>query len=311
MEKSTGQTAVILLGFGAPECLEDVDRFMKNLTGREMPPERLASIREKYRQIGGGSPLLRIAKAQAQALEAALADTGHRWPVEVGMCYLDPHIDDVIDGLAKRGYTRFIGVSLSPQNSRVTTGAYLNCFRDAVNKRGFIGLEVADWSRSEHYLDALASTIIAAQEEAGPEAPIIFSAHSVPREHVDSGDTYLAEIESAVEAVMARVEPVPYWLSFQSRGGPGSWLEPTTDEVLEKLSSQGLESVIIVAISFISDHLENLYDIDIVYQQKAADLGIRLVRASSLNVMPGLIKAMAETIIAVAGTPGQAIEEAK
>lgn len=297
-EMSAENIAVLLLGFGAPEKVSDVARFMKNLTGRDLSPERLALIEDKYKQIGGGSPLLKITRRQAVALAKELKHMGHPMPVEVGMCYMDPLIKDAVADLCSKGFNRLIGVSMSAQHSRVTTGAYINRFRKAVRKHKCENSEISEWTKNIHYLKALAGSISDAITIAGADAPVIFSAHSVPKEHVETGDTYLHEIGETIEGLEGIMGVFRHELAFQSRGGPGAWLEPTTDEVIERLAREGVKSAVIVAISFISDHMESLYDIDIIYKQKASELGMRLIRAKSLNDSPGLIKAIAESIAA-------------
>lgn len=292
------KTAVVMLGFGAPESLDDVGRFMKNLTGRDIPDDRLEAIKDKYRAIGGGSPLTSIARRQAKALEDKLEQFGYQLPVMIGMCYMEPFIDEVIRELAQSGYKTIIGVSLSPQNSRVTTGAYLERFRDAAKANGCEAIEVLDWPKNSNYLKALYSSIARAIEAAGSDSWVLFSAHSVPKEHIDTGDTYLDEIKDTIAGLEEMSGGLDCSLSFQSKGGPGSWLEPSTDDELVNLAGRGVRNVVIVAISFISDHMENLYDIDIVYQKKAKELGLNLVRVESLNDSDGLVTAMAESVLA-------------
>jgi len=284
-----------------------------------------------YRLIGGKSPILDITNAQAKALEEALNQaSGVRCQVSeetekkntdspihpftdspvfkvfVGMRYWHPLIEDVIHQIYNDGIRKLIGLSLYPQYSLATSGSTLSKFREAASKHSMEVFCTPSWYDHPLYIEALVDVIKKGMESFISDSPIhrftdspvyvLFSAHSLPEKFIDEGDPYVRHIERTIEEIIKRI-PVKWHLSYQSKSGPVKWLGPSTNEKLRELAGRNIKNILMVPISFVSDHIETLYEIDILYRQMAKDLGINLKRTVSLNTHPLFIEALKDLII--------------
>lgn len=323
---------IILLNLGGPDSIQAVRPFLYNLfsdrriirLGPSFLQKPLAylisSLRAKkaegmYGLIGGKSPILDITTAQAAALEEALnslpAPAAHYPPlsfkVYVGMKYWHPMIEKTVGIMYKDGIRHILAISLYPHYSSATAGAAISSFEDAVKKIQVEYSCIPSWHDHPLYIDALADVIKKGMEafsnnsalrtpRSGFVIPILYSAHSLPVSIVNSGDPYLQHIKATISEVENRID-AEWHLSFQSRSGPVKWLGPSTGETLKGLAAKGVRRLLVVPISFVSDHLETLYEIDILYKNQAQGLGIELKRAESLNAHPLLTEAFKEMII--------------
>jgi ferrochelatase len=312
---------VVLMNLGGPSTLDDVRPFLQSLFsdpmiielpgGRIVRPlfaraiSRLRSpkVRGYYAQIGGGSPLLRLTREQAAGLEAELARRGlEGHPVRIAMRYTAPDSEQVVTALRDAGERRAIALPLYPQECVATTGSSLDALRRA-RDRIAPGLEIAA-IRSYHldpgYLAAVVERIresLASLDENGRhDALLLFSAHGVPESLPRRGDPYVGQIRETVAAVVELLGlPNEHRIAFQSRTGPVRWVGPGTDEVIARLG--GHPCVLIVPIAFVSDHIETLYEIDILFRNLAAKARIgRFVRAGSLNGSPRFLRALADLV---------------
>ncbi|MEJ2698562.1 MAG: ferrochelatase [Desulfuromonadales bacterium] len=308
-------TAIILLNMGGPDSLEAVEPFLYNLfSDRDLihlplgallqkPFARLIShfrakkVRENYRFIGGKSPLLHWTTRQAEGIAQCL---GPSFRPAVIMRYWHPRAEETLRDLAAAGVEQAVVLSMYPHYTGATTGSSVKDFRQSA-ERVFPGLKytvIEQWFDWPGYLDALAGCIRSGLEEfhelVRDQVQILFSAHALPQKFIDRGDPYLDQVLSTVKGVMQRVGERPWFLGFQSRSGPVRWMEPGTVEVLDRLAAEGHEAVLMVPISFVSDHIETLHEIDIEYAEHARSRGIRLFhRAPSLNERPDFLQAMA------------------
>ncbi|MBI4319220.1 MAG: ferrochelatase [Chloroflexi bacterium] len=292
------KTAVLLLAFGGPASLDEVGPFMSRLMGRQPSPQVVERVVERYRLIGGGSPLPGIARELAEALSQRLAGEGVS-AVGFGFKYTDPTISDAVRGLAQSGHGRIVGVSLSAHYTRVSTGAYFEELRAAGQANG-VEVVVADSYHAEpRFVDGIAAQacVALANLSDGEDAFLVFSAHSVPVEYIEAGDPYVEQLQATVDSVLALVPGHDWRLAFQSRGmGQGNWLEPTVETVLEELASTGKTKVVLVPVGFTLDHVETLYDIDILIAGKARGLGLEFARAGVLNASAPYIEALAAVV---------------
>lgn len=310
---------VILLNLGGPDSPEAVKPFLSNLfSDREIiklgpkplqkyiaalivrmrAPKTIAA----YAQIGGGSPILPLSQAQADALGAALnsASNAPGFSVAVGMRYWHPYIQDAVDALHQKGARRFIALSLYPQYSIATSGSSVRQFLVAMDRCSECSyLTIGSWHRHPLYIKALAENMRTALQEFHEPPMVLFSAHSLPQSFIKRGDPYLKQIEETIAALAAEL-PMTWRLSFQSRSGPVKWLEPSTQAMLKQCADDGIRDLLIVPISFVSDHIETLYEIDIEYQEIAQKLGIRMRRMPSLNTSPAFIAALADIVLSAA-----------
>ena len=318
------KNGILLLNLGGPETLADVRPFLYKLFSdpeiirikspvcRRMLAWIISRVREKksqslYRQIGGGSPLRRITEAQATALETLLAASDMPARVYVGMLCGKPSIDEAFNNITADGVGALTLLPLFPQYSKTTTGACFRCVRALVERRKLLEKikisHVDAWYDNPLYIDAIIDTIIAGlarfPEKERPGTHILYSAHSLPERYIKEGDPYLDQTLKCVSLITDRLNErlnygTEHSLAFQSRVGPVKWLAPTGESILRDLARRGVRKVLTVPVSFVSDNIETLYDLDIEYRNLAAELGItEFQRAESLNVHSGLIAALA------------------
>ncbi len=274
---------------------------------------RARKTRRTYEIIGGSSPINNMTFLQSKALEQRLAEetaTGSRdeiFKVFVGMRYWHPFVEDAVKDIHGQGIEKLIALSLYPHYSAATTGSSLSDLRRVMT--GYPGIKiraVESWHDHPLYIQALVENItkgLLAFRSSSPssgvhqdEVHILFSAHSLPKKFVLEGDPYVDHIMATIQAVTAKIN-VPWSLSYQSKSGPVAWLEPSTEHILRELSEKGVKNLLVVPVSFVSDHIETLYEIDILYKTMAAGLGIRLERVESLNLSGTFISALCDIVL--------------
>lgn len=293
------RTAVMLMAFGGPGTIQQVAPFMAKLMGRPPAPPILERVVGRYRAIGGGSPLPGIVREQAEALARQLAASGTPVTVCAAFKYAEPSIREAVRQLAAAGCERIVGVSDSPHDTRVTTGAYLEELRSAGAESGVHVVAADPYYAQPHFLDGIAERAkLARSVLPEPErAYLVFSAHSLPVEYVETGDPYVDELHATIAGVMERLPGHDWQLAYQSRGmGLGQWLEPTVEIVLEGLATAGRRQVLLIPVGFTCDHVETLYDIDVAIAGKARELGITFQRAGALNAAPAFIRALSAAV---------------
>ena len=287
------RVAVLLMAYGGPESLDEVEPYLLDVRGgRPTSPQLVQEIKERYAQIGGRSPLRRLTEAQAAGVQRAL---GERFAVYVGMRHWHPYIRDVVARIAAEGHTRVVGVVLAPHYSTMSVGAYEKQLLAAAGRLDTT--LVQSWADNPKFLDAVAGRVVQAlQRFPSPGAvQVLFTAHSLPERVLASGDPYPAELRTSAAAVARRTGLASWQLAFQSAGAtPEPWLGPEAGAVMTELAGKGHRAFLIVPIGFVCDHVEVLYDVDIVYQALARRLGVQLERTASLNDDPLLVGAVAE-----------------
>lgn len=310
----------MLLNMGGPDSLDAIKPFLYNLfsdrdiirLGPSVLQKPIASLiialrlkksRETYGLIGGKSPLPDITAAQAAALEQALQPRGP-FAVGVGMRYWRPSSEETLRRLVDRGATKIIALSLYPHYSVATTGSSIKEFERAATRYPVEYTCITSWFDHPLYVSALAEKIHQAMA-AVPERPVVlFSAHSLPQKFVDAGDPYVQEIQGTISALAGRLD-MDWRLSYQSQTGPVKWLKPTTEHMLQELAGNGVKHILVVPISFVSDHIETLYEIDMLYTELARKLGITTFkRVEALNTSPQFVAALADLALDRAQTKG-------
>lgn len=321
---------VLLLNMGGPDSLESVKPFLKNLFSDrdiiKLGPsflqktiasfiilKRLKSVKEAYSLIGGKSPLTEITIAQAKELELSLNSKTRdsRYKVYVGMRYWKPFIEDAVRDIHKEGIRNIIALSLYPHYSKTTTGSSIKAFKKAIMKiykcEGGteelcvncppLAIRIIDsWYDNTLYIEALIEKIKKAMNKFEEKPLILFSAHSLPKKFIDEGDPYVEHIMGTIKAIAEKIN-IDWYLSYQSKTGPVKWLEPSTEDTLYELSKKGIKNVLLVPISFVSDHIETLYEIDIIYKKIANNLGIKMDRIESLNTSKLFIDALTDIVL--------------
>jgi ferrochelatase len=309
------KTAVLLLQMGGPDSLNAVEPFLLNLfadrdiikigpsflqpfIARRIVKKRAPKVRENYRQIGGKSPLREMTCQQASALQEQLGD-GYR--CFVAMRYWKPFTDEALATIQKEGITRVVALSLYPHYSRATSGSSFNeLVRANKRLRQPLSLKnIRSFFDNPLYIKALVEKIEKGLS-AFPErsrVQLFFSAHSLPQSFIDEGDPYLDHITTTVRLVMEHFGDISHHLAFQSRAGPVKWLEPSTEDKLKELAALGHKEILVVPLSFVSDHIETLHEIDIEYREEARKLGITdFRRMESLNSSTAFISCLAELV---------------
>jgi len=288
------------MAYGGPDNLDEVEPYLLDVRGfRPTAPEIIHEVRERYREIGGRSPLLEQTRAQAAALESALNMDGQEFKAFVGMRHWHPYIKDTLAEMQAQGIQRAVGLVMAPHYSRMSVEAYLKKIDDAGSP-----VEIAPirhWHLLPGYLDALVSRVCAALERfpAGvrSQVPVIFSAHSLPERILEWNDPYPGQLRATVEAVMQRLGDQPYDFAFQSAAISNEpWLGPDVSELIKRFAEQGQKNIISCPIGFICEHVEVLYDIDIVYQKLAGSLGVHLERIEMVHTAPQMVSGLAELI---------------
>jgi len=317
MSKIVSETlrGVLLLAHGGPDSLDDIEPFLSNIRGgRPTPPKLLEEVRERYRIIGGKSPLLEISRRQAQALARKLNRDGDRCRVYLGMRNWRPFIRETMEEIQRDRISRLFAFCLAPQNSAKSVGLYFQHVRDAEQK---IGWEIPtgfleSWHTEPLLIDAFADKLqegLAAFPDASSEPPaVLFTAHSLPERILADGDPYDREVHETAAAVASRCGISDYHFAYQSQGATSeTWLGPAVESVLDELASSGRRRVLLAPIGFVADHVEILYDIDVAFQQYASQRGILLRRTASLNDSPALIRALAALVVRHFGLSAAAV----
>jgi len=296
--------AVLLMAYGGPESLDEVEPYLRDVRGgRPTPPEFVQEIRQRYARIGGRSPIRKLTEAQAAGVRQALDE---RFAIYVGMRHWHPYIRDVVEQIVADRYRRVVGIVLAPHYSAMSVGAYEKQLLEAAAGRLEPAL-VRSWGDHPKFLDAVAGRVAQAlQRFPSPGAvQVLFTAHSLPERILVTGDPYPDELRASAAAVAKRVGLASWRLAFQSAGAtPEPWLGPEAGGVMTELAGQGHRAFLIVPIGFVCDHVEVLYDVDVVYRELAERLGVRLERTTSLNDDPLLVGALAEIVRDTAAARG-------
>lgn len=291
---------LLVMAYGGPDKLEDVEPYLLDVRGyRPTSQEIIHEVRERYREIGGRSPILEQTQAQADALESALNVNGKEFKAFVGMRHWHPFIKDVLAEMQAQGIEKAVGLVMAPHYSRMSIGAYYQRLEEANSPIAISRIE--NWHLDAGYINALAGRVHDAlqrfPEEVRAEVPVIFTAHSLPEKILEWNDPYPAQLRETVSAVMERLGSQPHEFAFQSAAiSTIPWLGPDAGEVIERLVAEGKKHILLCPIGFVCEHVEILYDIDIVYQKLAKSLNIQLERIEMLNAAPEMIDGLAGLI---------------
>ena len=320
------KVGVLLLNLGGPERIEDVGPFLYNLfadpeiirlpiPALQKPLAWLISTlrsgksKAAYRSIGGGSPLRRITEHQARELQSELRHRQIEATTYVAMRYWHPFTESAVADIKADGIEEVVVLPLYPHFSISTSGS---SFRELQRLRqrdpAFERLPIRcirSYYDDPGYIGAMAELI--AKEIQSCEVPstahVFFSAHGVPKSYVEeAGDPYQAEIEACAGLIMERLQADlghanPFTLAYQSRVGPVEWLRPYTDDALHQLGADGVKDLVVVPISFVSEHIETLEEIDIEYREIATEAGVtNFRRVPALDITPSFIMGLADLV---------------
>ena len=276
--------AVVLMAYGSPLRAEDIRPYLEDIReGRPVSDAAVEELTERYRRIGGRSPLDDATEGQRAALERELG-----LPVFVGMKHWRPRIAEAVEQSLAGGADTIAGLVLAPHYSRLSVQGYRERLEEALRGRAELRF-VESWHRHEPYLDALA------QRVRDSRAHVVFTAHSLPARILDTGDPYRDQLLETAQLVAERGGLDHWSFAFQSASETGEpWLGPDLLEELERLAALGAGRVLVCPIGFVSDHLEILWDIDVEARERAGELGLQLERVDSLNDDPVFIRGLAD-----------------
>jgi ferrochelatase len=309
----------MFLNMGGPDSLESVRPFLYNLfSDREIivlgpsflqrpiawwiAKKRAPKSMAAYEKIGGKSPIASITKEQAKKTEESLKKMGLSAVCEPGMRYWNPRTPDVLKSMKEKGIRNIISISMYPHYSRATSGSSIKECKDLCKELDLRLNIIESYPDHPLYIAALKDTflegmnLMLGNRFSQPHPPlqlpsdcaVLYSAHNLPKSFIDEGDPYLNDIKKTI-ALLEKETGVKGHLSFQSKSGPVTWLEPTTDISLKDLADKGKKRILVLPISFVSDHIETLYEIDMLYGGMMEKMGARLFRTPSLNTRPSFI----------------------
>jgi ferrochelatase len=297
--------AILLIAFGGPTSPEEIRPFLARVTkGIPIPSARLEEVAHHYEAVGGRSPLNEITFRQAGALEALLMRGGHHRPVYVAMRNSRPFFGETLKQMRDAGVRRALGFILSSHRTEASWERYQENIAEA---RAAVGdgapeidycdgwhnhpLFIQTWMESIHQAFA---EIPAGDREA---TPLVFTAHSLPAP-MAARSPYVAQLQESARLIALQLGHARWSIAYQSRSGQPAdpWLEPDIGQTIRDLAAQGEKQVIVAPIGFICDHVEVLYDLDMVAKNIAAERGVRLLRASCPNDHPPFIRMMAEVL---------------
>jgi ferrochelatase len=300
---------VLLMAYGAAGSLDEIEPYLMDIRGgRPTSPQLVEEVKHRYQLMGGKSPLLEITKQQAAALEKVLNQGQPRFKTYIGMRHWHPYIKDTVAAMAADGLREMVAVCLTPYYSKMSVGAYYQKLDDAVSALGgaagvpFKIRRIESWNDHPKLIEAIVEKITRALErfpsDVRKKVPMLFSAHSLPERILAEKDPYPQELHETIELVMKKVGPYTWRFGYQSKGRtPEPWLGPDAAAVIDELHAQGHRHLLMAPIGFISDHMETLYDVDVMYREQCRLKGIQLERAESLNASPAFIEALAAVVL--------------
>lgn len=316
-------TGIVMMNLGGPATLNDVEPFLLELfadreiiqlpfqrwLGPYIARRRTAKVRRLYQSIGGGSPILRYTEAQGRGMVERLdrlspETAPHRF--YVAFRYVRPRSEDALRAMQADGVRRAVAFTQYPQFSCSTTGSSLNELWRAARRLNlqeqFEWSLIDRWPVDDGFIAAMTDTVREGLSQFDPadrdRAVLLFSAHSLPLDVIDRGDSYPQEVGASVQRVIEALgAPNPYLLAYQSEVGPVRWLGPGTERVIRRLGARGHRHVLVVPIAFTSDHIETLSELDREYGEVARQAGItHYKRTPALNDRPRFLDALAEMV---------------
>jgi len=303
---------------GGPDSIEGIEEFLFNLfsdrtiidfhiggtlqtfIAKKIAKKRSKKIAPEYEKIGGCSPQLPYLKAVLEKIKPLYQQkTGRELVTDIGMCYYHPYIEDSIKNHNGVDYENIIVTSMYPQYSYTTSGVCFDRFNNS-QKLSKTPKLIKEWYMNEAYNKCIADRILKSAEKLGKEISechLLFSAHSLPEYTIKKGDVYTHQIKEQVSKLVSMTNPGTFGLAYQSRTGPVKWVGPYTDKELTRLAEEGVDNIIVVPISFVSDHIETLIELDEQYMPQVREAGLNIVRIESLNDSNDFAEAFLDVIL--------------
>ena len=316
-------TAILLMAYGSPNRLEDVEPYFTDIRGGRTPSrEAVEELTSRYARVGVPTPLLAVSMDLGRQLERLLnldPPDDAIYTVHLGMKHWTPRITTAIDEIVDSGADRLIAIVLAPHFSKISTGGYRRQVEAALavpRERSIpVSLDfVESWHELDGYITAVAENVRMVRSEfRNPDEVVaVFTAHSLPARILNEGDPYQDQLLRTSERVADRAGIEQWRFSYQSQSRTGEpWLGPDLVETVEELAAQGHRAVLVASVGFIADHLEIFYDIDIEAKERADALGIELRRTPMLNADPRLAQALHALVAQRSPHPALTLERAR
>lgn len=300
---------VLLIAYGGPDRPADVRPYLANvLRGRRVPPARVEEVAHHYELFGGHSPLTELTRRQAAALEADLGAHGLPLPVLVGTRNWTPYLHEALARMRDAGARRVLGIIMAPHQSYASWEQYQENVAEARGRVGVGAPEVdylPPWFDHPGFIEAQADRVAAVLAEAAEElrrdAPLVFTAHSIPVAMAVQS-CYAAQVAISARLVAGRLGRDRWSVAYQSRSGDprDPWLEPDVRAVIRDLAGRGERAVVLVPVGFVSDHIEVLYDLDTEARETARSAGVAFHRAGTVMDHPAFIRMLGQLVRACA-----------
>lgn len=293
------------MAYGSPDSLADVEAYYTHIRrGRKPSAEQLADLVERYKVIGGSDLnrlTYRVAEALEQELSTAPGGEGHAYRVYVGMKHWHPYIADTVDRMAADGVQRVVAMVLTPQYSRMSVGEYLKTARERATEHALDMIEIEHWWNAPGYVEFMADRVRECRDrfEGDDRGRVraIFTAHSLPERILQWNDPYPEQLLATSRAVSEAAGLERWHFAYQSASHTGEpWLGPDILDLMSDLHEEGVRSLLVAPIGFVSDHLEVRYDIDVEAMARAKELGMRLERTDSPNAHPDFVRILSGVV---------------
>ena len=287
------------MAYGSPNSLDEVGEYLQQVRGGRTPTtEEVERLKERYRLVGGQTPLLKMTLAQAKALEEKFRSQQIDSSVHIGMKHWYPFIEDVVEKITAQNVSGIVGLALAPHYSKLSIGGYADAVRRGLAKseKPVPFTMVESWHNQQSLISALSHRVRDGLDkfDEPSKAIVLFTAHSLPKRFVEQDDPYRSQLQETSQLVASNAGIKSWDFAFQSAGHPlDAWLAPSIKEKIAELSGREFRELLVCPVGFVSDHLEILYDLDIEAKTYASSQGIKLTRTTSLNDDPELIDAVA------------------
>ncbi|MCZ6615083.1 MAG: ferrochelatase [Chloroflexi bacterium] len=301
------RTAVLLMAYGTPNSLEEVEPYYQSIRGGRQPtPEQVKELTDRYRRVGGRTRLLDITREVAAALQQRLnAQDADRFQVYIGMKHWHPFIAEVVERIAADGIQQVIAIALAPHYSKMSIDGYRSSVQEAVDSLAnpLSVRFIESWYANPLFISSMAKRIREAlkrnfSSDGEEDVKVVFSAHSLPRRILQWEDPYPEELRQSCETVAKAAGLSSWQFTFQSAGRTSDpWLGPDILDTLAGLAGEGAKRALMVPIGFVSDNLEIVFDIDVEAQELAQGLGMQLARTEMPNASPDFIEALEDLVV--------------
>lgn len=308
---------VVLLNLGGPDSLEAVQPFLENLfndpdifklpfqktLARYISKKRSPKVEKEYALIGGKSPLNHWTEIQRKMIAAKLREHNLNADVEIAMRYWKPLTGETAEKICQKSYSKIVLLPLYPHFSVSTTGSSFNEWKRVYRGDRSNHIYIESYQAHPLYIKAINErideTLLLFPETKRNDVQLVFSAHGTPVSYVKKGDPYSNHINETISEVMKmRNNSHPFHLCFQSKVGPAKWLKPATDDMIKELSADGKKDLLIVPVSFVSDHVETEFELAIEYKHIADEAGIEnYIVMKGLNDSSTFVNALTEIVL--------------